>query len=408
MSGYVSDDEVAAVVAKSRTSIDKLSSTDIDTSDVSDGEFSSLWESSDRDDTTSDVVSEDSTEFSGSQADIQSDDNEDNNNSAEDYQPPQKKIRLDSSSNDEILPTRMITCSRGGGGDKDGGGGDNGRGEGNENSRERGASNSCARRGGRGGNRVNGRGRGEPNTGGRGRGRGRGHQGELSSFHDDTQASASNSGKEKSKPLQVPKAAVNISECDTGFQKPDEFCPLRSPGPSLPELNEVSALSLFESFFNDSILDQIVGSTYAYAEAKKDSKKGRYKLFMKKNFDKKQLMAFFGALILLGIHNVRNHRKAWSTSKAQVIYRLRDLLTCQQFELIGAFLHVVTPSEEAKASGKPLRKLQPLIDHIKHQSVEFYQPRKELSVDERMVKSKARCHFIQYMRNKPVKWGFKL
>jgi hypothetical protein len=27
---------------------------------------------------------------------------------------------------------------------------------------------------------------------------------------------------------------------------------------------------------------------------------------------------------------------------------------------------------------------------------------------ERMVKSKARCHFIQYMRNKPTKWGFKL
>ena len=25
-----------------------------------------------------------------------------------------------------------------------------------------------------------------------------------------------------------------------------------------------------------------------------------------------------------------------------------------------------------------------------------------------MVKSKARCHFKQYMKNKPTKWGFKL
>jgi len=24
-----------------------------------------------------------------------------------------------------------------------------------------------------------------------------------------------------------------------------------------------------------------------------------------------------------------------------------------------------------------------------------------------MVKSKARCHLIQYMKNKPCKWGFK-
>ena len=206
----------------------------------------------------------------------------------------------------------------------------------------------------------------------------------------------------------MPEVAVNINICDTSQKSNDVFCPLRLPGPYLPRVNEVSALSLFKLFFNDSILDRIVRSTYAYAEAKKDSKKSRYKLFMKKKFDKIQLMAFLGALILLGIHNVRNHRKAWSTSKAQVIYRLRDLLTCQQFELIGAFLHVVTPTEELEASCKPLRKLQPLIDHIKYQNVELYQPRKELSVDERMVKSKARCHFIQYMRNKPVKWGFKL
>ena len=119
--------------------------------------------------------------------------------------------------------------------------------------------------------------------------------------------------------------------------------------------------------------------------------------------------SFIGALILLGIHTVRNHRKAWSTARAQVLYRLRDL-TCQFFELIGTFIHVVTPAEEDAAeedaaSGNPLRKLQPLIDHM----FEFYQPRKEISMDQWMVKSKSRCHFRQYnMRNKPSKWGFKL
>ena len=49
-----------------------------------------------------------------------------------------------------------------------------------------------------------------------------------------------------------------------------------------------------------------------------------------------------------------------------------------------------------------------VIFYIKHKCFEFYQSVKELSVDERMVKGKARSHLIQYMRNKPVKWGFKV
>ena len=38
----------------------------------------------------------------------------------------------------------------------------------------------------------------------------------------------------------------------------------------------------------------------------------------------------------------------------------------------------------------------------------YCQPEKEISVDERMVRSKARFSFEQYIRNKSTKWGFKL
>ena len=120
------------------------------------------------------------------------------------------------------------------------------------------------------------------------------------------------------------------------------------------------------------------------------------------------MFAFLGCLILLGIHKVRNHRKAWSHSKAQHLIRLQDLMTCQTFELVGCFLHVVTPKEEQSMSGDRLRKLKPFVNLIKSNCLTFYQPLQHLSVDERMVKSKARCHMIQYIRNKPVKWGFKL
>lgn len=55
-----------------------------------------------------------------------------------------------------------------------------------------------------------------------------------------------------------------------------------------------------------------------------------------------------------------------------------------------------------------LRKLLPLVEHMKDRCLELYQPVHELSIDEWMVKSKAQSHMIQYMKNKPTKWGFKL
>ena len=105
---------------------------------------------------------------------------------------------------------------------------------------------------------------------------------------------------------------------------------------------------------------------------------------------------------------MRNHRKAWSSARAQVLCRLGELMTCQRFELLGCFLHVVTPKEEEDMASDRLRKIFPLVDHVKAKCLEYYQPLQHLSVDERMVKSKSRCHMIQYMKNKPTKWGFKV
>ena len=78
-----------------------------------------------------------------------------------------------------------------------------------------------------------------------------------------------------------------------------------------------------------------------------------------------------------------------------------------RFEAINSFFHIVTPQEESTTPDDPLKKVRPFHEDMKKRCQQFYQPLKELSVDERMVKSKARTHFRQYIRNKPTKWGFK-
>ena len=85
--------------------------------------------------------------------------------------------------------------------------------------------------------------------------------------------------------------------------------------------------------------------------------------------------------------------------------RLLELMSRNRFETISTFLHVVKPSEETTLADDPLKKVRPLYDDIKNKCLSYYQPLQEISVDERMVKSKARSKFKQYIRNKPTKWG---
>ena len=104
---------------------------------------------------------------------------------------------------------------------------------------------------------------------------------------------------------------------------------------------------------------------------------------------------------------MRSYRQAWNNKSLQILVRLLDLMSRNRFEAISAFFHVVTSDEELVNASDPLKKVRPLHNLIKTKALEHYQPLRELSIDERMVKSKARTKFRQYLPKKPIKWGFK-
>ena len=88
-----------------------------------------------------------------------------------------------------------------------------------------------------------------------------------------------------------------------------DFCPLCTPRPHV-SLDEVNALSL-----NCFLMMQWWNAfwiVHLLTQSRKNEKKKWYELFMRKKLTKAEIKAFLGALILLGIHKVRNHRKAWS------------------------------------------------------------------------------------------------
>ena len=71
-----------------------------------------------------------------------------------------------------------------------------------------------------------------------------------------------------------------------------------------------------------------------------------------------------------------------------------------------ALLHVVDPSTEDKSD--KLCKVESFIDYLKSRCVSLYQPRQNLAIDERMVRSRHRSGIHHYIKDKPTKWGIKL
>lgn len=77
-----------------------------------------------------------------------------------------------------------------------------------------------------------------------------------------------------------------------------------------------------------------------------------------------------------------------------------------RFKALLGMIHVSDPTE--LANNDKLQKIRPLLDHMASASKAFYQPNAEVTIDERMVKSKGRSGIRQFIANKPVRFGFKL
>ena len=68
-------------------------------------------------------------------------------------------------------------------------------------------------------------------------------------------------------------------------------------------------------------------------------------------------------------------------------------------------LHVVDPTTEDPQN--KLRKVESFIQDFKKLRKELYVPQ-NVAIDERMVKSRLRSGFRQFIKDKPTKWGIKL
>lgn len=123
------------------------------------------------------------------------------------------------------------------------------------------------------------------------------------------------------------------------------------------------------------------------------------------------LRRFIGVLIYIRLMKLPSYRDYWVQSGPQhtlygTSFAKRHGFSRNVFQSIMSFLHVSDIDNENRTDR--LTKVRPMLEHLNERAMCLYQPYENVAIDERMVKSKARFSFQQYIKNKPVKRGFKL
>ena len=120
-----------------------------------------------------------------------------------------------------------------------------------------------------------------------------------------------------------------------------------------------------------------------------------------------EIKRLIALLIYFGLVRVGGDvEKYWSVKTLYHGLWARAIMSRNRFKALMALLHVVDPA--AENPGDKLRKVESFIDYFKSRCLTLYQPRQNVAIDERMVKSRHRSGIRQYIKDKPNKWGIKL
>uniref|UniRef100_A0AAV2JMM5 PiggyBac transposable element-derived protein domain-containing protein n=1 Tax=Knipowitschia caucasica TaxID=637954 RepID=A0AAV2JMM5_KNICA len=142
--------------------------------------------------------------------------------------------------------------------------------------------------------------------------------------------------------------------------------------------------------------------------------KTRGKKYKWTDINTEEMKKFIGVLLYMGVVNLPKLTDLWRKHSIYDVPFPSTVMPRDRFKAILSNLHISDPGEDASnelARGTeefdPLHRVRPLLNMIRTRCMAVYHPDRHIAVDERMVATKARLSFKQYMRDKPTKWGLK-
>nr|XP_033799977.1 piggyBac transposable element-derived protein 4-like [Geotrypetes seraphini] len=127
--------------------------------------------------------------------------------------------------------------------------------------------------------------------------------------------------------------------------------------------------------------------------------------------DAQEIRAFLGMNLVMGYHVLPSLKDYWSTDPDLQVPYIAKVMPRQRFEAIRSALHF-SNNEEMLPKSHPdfdrAFKVRPVMDHFNRCFQNARNPSQQQSVDEHMIRFKGHSIMKQYIKNKPIKWGFKM
>jgi len=178
------------------------------------------------------------------------------------------------------------------------------------------------------------------------------------------------------------------------------FTPKRTPGVQPPlNVGFPSPADIFSFLFDLEIIKILCANTNK--NAARNKLKG--KTFIWKEFTPLEMGQYLCVLLYMTVCHFPKITDFWRTKHIFSVPFPATVLPCDRFLAISKNLHMSDPSDDAANDQKKgtedydcLHWVKPILDMIRDRCMSIYHPKKHISVDERMVATKA------------TKWGLRL
>lgn len=169
------------------------------------------------------------------------------------------------------------------------------------------------------------------------------------------------------------------------------------PTPNYEHLKTLTSSEIFENFFDEDLITFLVTESNKYAQ---------YKNCPNPEITNSEMKCALAILILSGYNILPGKHAYWNSDGDMGNKMVIEAMRRDRFVTICRFIHCADNNFIDRTD--KFHKIRPFADKIRKKFMEYYVPENDLNYDESMVKYFGKHSCKQFIRGKPIRFGYKI